>query len=519
MNTLILPILVPFFTMLVLALLNGYFRLEKVIAVLSTAGLTAWVLWLLFYVDTNGIQATIIGGWAAPWGVAFVADRLAVIMLALSTSLATIVQLYSFWTVTETQQKYFFYPFMQGILLGVNWAFITGDIFNLFVAYEVMLMASYGLMIVGASHAQVQQTFKYIAINSIGSTFFVVGCGVIYATTGTLNMADLAVRTAQLTGSQAVMVTAGSMLLLTVFALKAATFPLIYWLPDAYPIVPPGVNGYFAGILTKVGVYSLLRVFVMCFQQDGRELALDVLLVLSGFTMLLGVLGAMCQWDMRRLLSWHIISQVGYMVMGIGLAGHVDVRVVELAIAGTILHIAHNIIVKSSLFLIGGIAERIGGSQQLKELGGVIDLAPGLAGFFLIASLSLAGMPPFSGFLSKLVLTQAALAGSSYWIVTVAVITSFFTLYSMTKIWAYAFWGEHAKTKSTLSYRGMMAPTAILIAFTVFMGLWAQPFLELAQRAAGTIIKPDAYVLAVMSVKQMRQPLHHTDVVTSTVQH
>jgi multicomponent Na+:H+ antiporter subunit D len=519
MNNLILPLLVPFLTMLILALLNGYYRLEKIIAVLSTAGLTAWVSWLLFYVDANGIQVTIIGGWAAPWGIAFVADRLAVIMLALSTSLATLVQLYSFWTVTETQQKYFFYPLMQGMLLGVNWAFITGDVFNLFVAYEVMLMASYGLMIIGASPAQVQQTFKYIAINSIGSTFFVVGCGVIYSTTGTLNMADLAVRTAQLTGSQAAIVTASSMLLLTVFALKAATFPLIYWLPDAYPIVPTGVNGYFAGILTKVGVYSLLRVFVMCFQQDGRELALDVLLVLSGFTMLLGVLGAMCQWDIRHLLSWHIISQVGYMVMGIGLAGHVDTRVVELAVAGTILHIAHNIIVKSNLFLISGIIERISGSQQLKELGGIIDLTPGLAGFFLIASLSLAGMPPLSGFLSKLVLTQAGLAGESYLIVTIAVITSFFTLYSMTKIWSYAFWGEHTKNKPILSYRGMMLPTAALVIFTLFMGAWAQPFLDLAKRAASTIIKPDDYIQAVMSVKQIRKSLHHTDVAESTAPH
>lgn len=509
MHTLILPILVPFFTMLVLALFNGYFRIEKTLAVLSTASLTVWMLWLLFYVDTNGIQVAIIGGWAAPWGVAFVADRLAVIMLCLSTSLATLVQIYSFWTVTETQQRYFFYPLMQGMLLGVNWAFITGDVFNLFVAYEVMLMASYGLMMIGASPVQVQQTFKYIAINSIGSTFFVIGCGVIYATTGTLNMADLALRTAQLTGSQAAMVTASSMLLLVVFALKAATFPLIYWLPDAYPIVPPGVNGYFAGILTKVGVYSLLRVFVMCFRQDGRELALDVLLVLSGFTMLLGVLGAMCQWDIRRILSWHIISQVGYMLMGIGLAGNIDARIANLAIAGTILFIAHNIVVKSSLFLIGGIVERIAGSERIKEIGGVLDLAPGVAGLFIIAALSLAGLPPLSGFIGKFILAQTAIATQNYILVTVATITSFFTLYSMTKIWSYTFWGEHRQLKPALHYRGMMLPTAVLIAFTVFMGIWANPFLELAQRAASTITKPDAYIQAVMSVKQMRKPLHH----------
>jgi len=167
--------------------------------------------------------------------------------------------------------------------------------------------------------AQVRQALKYIAINSVGSTLFVVGCGVVYATVGTLNMADLAVRTAEITGQRAGMVTAASMLLLLVFALKAAVFPLIYWLPDSYPVVPPGVNGYFAGILTKVGVYSLLRVFVLCFRQEGHQFALDVLLFLSGLTMLLGVLGAMCRWDIRRILSWHIISQVGYMVMGIGL--------------------------------------------------------------------------------------------------------------------------------------------------------------------------------------------------------
>jgi len=195
MNSLILAILIPFFTALVLALLNGYRRLEKAVALCSSLALTAWVFWLLFYVDAHGVQVVVVGGWMAPWGVAFVADRLTCIMLCLSSGLGMLVQLYSFWTVTDEQQRYFFYPLMQAMLLGVNWSFITGDVFNLFVAYEVMLMASYGMMMVGASPAQVRQTLKYIAINSIGSTLFVAGCGVVYATVGTLNMADLAVRT------------------------------------------------------------------------------------------------------------------------------------------------------------------------------------------------------------------------------------------------------------------------------------------------------------------------------------
>ncbi len=504
MNSLILAILIPFLTALLLALLNGWTRLERAVAVLSSLGLTLWVFWLLRYVDQHGVQAVVIGGWAAPWGIAFVADRLACIMLALSSSLATLVQLYSWWTVTETQQRYFFYPLMQAMLLGVNWSFITGDLFNLFVAYEVMLMASYGMMMVGASAAQVRQTLKYIAINSIGSTLFVVACGVIYATVGTLNMADLAVRTAEITGPRAAMVTAGSMLLLLVFALKAATFPLIYWLPDSYPVVPLGVNGYFAGILTKVGVYSLLRVFVLCFRQEGSAFALDVLLFLSGLTMLLGVLGAMCRWDIRRILSWHIISQVGYMVMGIGLAGSADPRVVQLAVAGTIFYVVHHIVVKSCLFLVGGIAERVSGSQHLKQMGGVLDVAPGAAGLFIVAALSLAGMPPFSGFLSKFVLAQAGLAGGNYVVVTLAVVTSFLTLYSMSKIWSYAFWGQRPAESRPLRYRAMMVPTAVLVAFTILMGTWAQPFLGLATRAAETLTKPDEYVRVVLGVKQLR---------------
>jgi multicomponent Na+:H+ antiporter subunit D len=505
MNSLILAILVPFFTALILALLNGHRRLEKTVALLSSFGLTIWVFWLLFYVDAHGVQVVIIGGWKAPWGIAFVADRLTTIMLCLSTGLGTLVQLYSLWTVTEQQQRYFFYPLMQAVLLGVNWSFITGDVFNLFVAYEVMLMASYGVMMVGASPPQVRQTLKYIAINSIGSTLFVVGCGVVYATVGTLNMADLAVRTAQITGERAGMVTAASMLLLIVFALKAATFPLIYWLPDSYPVVPPGVNGYFAGILTKVGVYSLLRVFVLCFRQEGHQFALNVLLFLSGLTMLLGVLGAMCRWDIRRILSWHIISQVGYMVMGIGLAGSPDPRVVQLAVAGTIFYVVHHIVVKSCLFLVGGIAERVSGSQDLKHMGGILGVSPGVAGLFIVAGLSLAGMPPFSGFLSKFVLAQAGLAGGNYVVVAIAVITSFFTLYSMSKIWSYAFWREPTQERAALTYRGMMAPTAVLVAFTIAMGLFAQPFLGLASRAADTLTKPEEYIRTVLDATQNRR--------------
>lgn len=496
MNALILVVLVPFFTAIGLALLRGYPRLEKGVALAAAVGLTIYVFWLLHRVDTAGIQVTMLGGYLAPYGIAFVADRLACIMLCLSMTVGTVVLAYTCFTVTATQQRYFFYPFFHVLLLGVNWSFITGDLFNLFVAYEVMLIGSYGSMLVGGTRQQVRQTMMYVAVNLVGGALFVVGVALVYALVGTLNMADLAVRTAELRGMRAAAVTAASMVLLLVFALKAATFPVFFWLPDSYPVVPAGVNGYFAGLLTKVGVYSLLRVFVMVFRQDGHALASEILLVLSAFTMLLGVLGAICQWEIRRILSWHIISQVGYMVMGIGLT--VEPRLARAAVAATIFYVVHHIIVKSSLFLVAGVAERVTGRTRLAEMGGVVNRAPWAAGLFLVAALSLAGMPPFSGFLAKLAVLQVGLDGERYWVVLAAVVTSFLTLLSMMKIWTYAFWGRPRHPDTGAAWHGPAAATAVLVAITVALGLAAQPVLRLAGDAADEIVTPTAYVQAVL---------------------
>ncbi|HWP66953.1 MAG TPA: proton-conducting transporter membrane subunit [Candidatus Limnocylindria bacterium] len=496
MNGIVLVLIVPFFTAIALALLREHPRIEKTLAVAATVGLTVYVVWLLRYVDTHGVQAAVLGGFLAPYGIAFVADRLACIMLCLSMTVGTVVVAYTCFTVTPLQQRHFFFPFFQVLLLGVNWSFVTGDLFNLFVAYEVMLIGSYGAMMVGATRQQVRQTMMYVAVNLLGGGLFVVGIALVYALAGTLNMADLATRTTGLEGPRAAALTAASMVLLLVFALKAAAFPLFFWLPDSYPVVPAGVNGYFAGLLTKVGVYSLLRVFVMVFRQDGQALAIDVLLALSAFTMLLGVLGALCQWEMRRILSWHIISQVGYMVMGIGLAG--DAAVAPLAVAATIFYVVHHIVVKASLFLIAGVTEQVTGTGRLKQMGGVLGSAPIVAGLFLVAALSLAGMPPFSGFLAKLVVLRAGLADGQSAVVAVAVVTSFLTLLSMMKIWTYAYWGTPAGEHAPTGWRGPAAASAVLVAATVVLGSAAEPFLRLADAAAHDVVTPTAYVRAVL---------------------
>jgi multicomponent Na+:H+ antiporter subunit D len=497
MNSIVLFLLVPFVTALAQAMLNGRPRAERAIGVASTVGLAVWSFVVLGEVDANGIQVSMMGGHAAPYGISFVADRLACIMLCLSTSVGAVALVYSLSTVTEAQEKYFFHPLSQIALLGVNWSFLTGDLFNMFVAYEVMLIGSYGVMMVGASRAQVRQTLMYVAVNLVGGTLFVAGIALVYATTGTVNMADLARYTTGLTGERAAIVTTASMVLMLVFALEAAVFPVFFWLPDAYPVVPAGVNGFFAGLMTKVGVYSLLRVFVMTFRQEGNEVVTHTLLVLSGFTMILGVLGAVCQWDIRRILSWHVISQVGYMVMGVGLTS--NPALARMATAGTVFYIVHHIVVKSSLFLLGDLAEHVTGRRGLKHMGGAMVLAPAVAVMFFIAAVSLAGMPPFSGFLSKLLLIRAGLEGGNWIVVTLAIATGFLTITSMMKIWSYVFWGSpHESGTAPRNTFAMAAPASVLVATTIVLGIWAQPLLRLADATADDLVQPDAYVSAVL---------------------
>jgi multicomponent Na+:H+ antiporter subunit D len=505
-SSIVLFVLVPFVTAVVLALLNGHARAERAIGLASTAALAVWSFVVLGQVDADGIQVSMMGGHAAPYGISFVADRLSCIMLCLSTSVGAVALAFSLSNVTPAQEKYFFHPFFQIALLGVNWSFLTGDLFNLFVAYEVMLIGSYGVMMVGASRAQVRQTLMYVAVNLVGGTLFVAGIALIYATTGTVNMADLARYTAGLEGERAGIITTASMVLMLVFALKAAVFPVFFWLPDSYPVVPAGINGFFAGLMTKVGVYSLLRVFVMTFRQDGNEVVTHTLLVLSGFTMILGVLGAVCQWEIRRILSWHVISQVGYMVMGVGLAG--NPALARAATAGTVFYIVHHIIVKSSLFLLGDLAEHVTGKRGLKNMGGVVVLAPMVAVMFFVSAVSLAGMPPFSGFLSKLLLIRAGLDGGNWIVVAVAVATGFLTITSMMKIWSYAFWGSAgADAKATASF-AMAAPASLLVVATIVLGVWAEPLLTLAQSTADDLVEPDAYIAAVLAASTAGGEVH-----------
>src|SRR5690606_17099227 len=318
--------------------------------------------------------------------------------------------------------------------------------------------------------------------------------GILYGITGTLNMAHLSVQLAE--SDQTALVTVVAVLFMIAFGIKAALFPLFFWLPASYPVAPNAITALFAGLLTKVGVYALIRVFTLLFTQDVGYTH-SILLVLSGLTMVSGVLGAAAQNEFRRILSFHIISQIGYMVMGLALF-------TPLALAGAIFYIIHHIIVKTNLFLISGAVRRLQGSYELAQLGGLYRSRFGLAVLFLIPAMSLAGLPPLSGFWAKFVLIRASFETDQPVIAAVALVVSLLTLFSMTKIWAEVFWKPRPETApepprlSARMWGQLLAPIVSLATLTVLIGLFAEPVFALSFDAAEQLLSTREYVGAVL---------------------
>jgi multicomponent Na+:H+ antiporter subunit D len=342
---------------------------------------------------------------------------------------------------------------------------------------------------------------KYVTLNLSASALFLAAVGILYGLAGTLNMADLAVKFLYIEGFRPTgILTAVAMLFLVAFGIKSAIFPLFYWLPASYHTPPAAISALFAGLLTKVGVYAMIRVFTLIFIQDIGYTH-SILLVLAAFTMVTGVLGAIAQNEFRRVLSFHIISQIGYMIMGLALF-------TPLALAGSVFYIAHHIIVKTNLFLISGLVEHLQRSRLLKNMGGLYRTRPVLAALFLIPALSLAGIPPLSGFFAKLGLVQAGLDSRQYGVVAIALGVSLLTLFSMMKIWNEAFWkpdpsGEAPAPKPEMrdgraKSIAWLAPIALLAGVTLAISFGAGGFFTLALQAGEQLLDPLNYARAVL---------------------
>jgi multicomponent Na+:H+ antiporter subunit D len=486
----VLPVLVPLATAIACLALRPRRTAQRATSVLGALAHLAVAAALLARVDEAGIQVTQMGAWPAPFGISLVADLLAAIMVLLAGITGLAVVIYSLGSIDPAREAHGYHPLFHVLLMGVSMAFLTGDLFNLYVAFEVMLMASFALLALGGERAQLEGGVKYVTLNLLSSAVFLAAVGVLYGVAGTLNMADLALAVAR--GTAPGLVTTLACLFLVAFGIKAAVFPLFFWLPASYHTPPVAVSAIFAGLLTKVGVYALVRAFTLVFTSD-TAFTHGLILASAGLTMVVGVLGAASQGECRRILAFHSVSQVGYMVLGLGMT-------TPLALAGTVLYLAHHAVVKTSLFLVSGIVRRLGGSFTLPQLGGLYRARPGLALLFLVCAASLAGIPPASGFWAKVALVLAALQSGHELLAGVALGVGLLTLYSMTKIWNEAFWkeapeGAPAAGRLPLT---LVLPVALLAASTLAMGILAGPVFDLASRAAAQLADPSHYVRAVL---------------------
>ena len=512
---LVLPVALPLAVAVITLLMRRAPAAQKWVNLAGMSGLLLTAVLLMQRVSAEGIQATGWGGWPMPFGITFVGDHLSAIMVLISAIMAVAVAIYSMADMDEQRIKYGFYPFMNLLVAGVCGAFLTGDVFNLYVWFEVLLIASFCLMSLGNLREQLTANIKYVAINIVSSLFFLAGVGLLYGVTGSLNMAEIASVLAET--DRPGLLTTISMLFMVAFGIKAAIFPLYYWLPAAYHTPPPSVMALFAGLLTKVGVYALIRFFTLIFTQDVGYTH-TLLLWIAGFTMVSGVLGAAVQKDFRRILSFHIISQIGYMIMGLALF-------TPLALIGAIYYVVHNILAKSNLFLISGVANQLKGSFRLKKLSGLYAGYAGLSILFIISAFALAGFPPLSGFWGKLMLAIAALEAQEYIIVAVALAVGMMTMYSMTKIWMKGFMPGQAqepaangagaaagseeagngaatavatqpltKTQQVQLYTPIILIAGLIVGISIFIG----PVYTLGEAAATELLDTSFYIDAVL---------------------
>jgi len=494
-----LPIIVPLMTGTLTLLAWRSNILQKILSVVGSIALLIASIWLLVSVKEQGHVVMYMGGWVAPYGITLVADMLSAIMVLLTGMMAVAIAVFSLSSASASHERFGYYPLMHLLLAGVAGSFLTGDIFNLYVWFEVMLVASFALLILGGERAQMEGAVKYVTLNLLSSAIFLSAIGLLYGLVGTLNMADIALKLSQTEHTGLVDVIA--VMFMVAFGIKAAAFPLFFWLPASYHTGPVAVSALFAGLLTKVGVYALFRVFTLIFNQSP-EFTHQLLLWVAAFTMITGVLGAAAQFEFRRILSFHIVSQIGYMLLGLALF-------TPLAIIGGVFYIMHHIIVKTNLFLISGIAHRLLGTYDLKKLGGLYKSRPFLSVMFLIPALSLAGLPPLSGFFAKFIVIRAGVEAEAWVVTGVALVVGLLTLYSMIKIWAEAFWkklpdetdGSGLNQAMTPSLAALYLPVIILAACTLFIGLNGQPIYMMAEFSAQQLMNPAGYIEAVLGVK------------------
>ncbi|WP_232662374.1 Na+/H+ antiporter subunit D [Pseudonocardia sp. TRM90224] len=504
-----LPVLLPMLGAALTVLAGRSAALQRAIGIVTLTAVAVIAAVLLVNADAGGPIVAELGGWAPPVGIALVADRLSALLLLVSTLVTLAVLVYA---IDQRIVDYgrgaastTFHPMYLMLCAGVSLAYLTGDLFTLFVAFELMLTASYVLITRRTSAIRIRASMTYVTVSLMSSLLFLTAIAMVYAATGTVNLADIAGRIDTVPpGLRTVL----GLMLLVVFGIKAAIVPLHFWLPDSYPNAPGPVAALFAGLLTKVSFYALLRTQTLLF---SREEPWTLMLVLAVATMLVGALGALAQNDINRLLSFLLVSHIGFMLFGLAVFDAASV-------SGAALYAAHHITVLATLFLVSGLITRRTGTVALDQMGGLAKVSPALAALFAIPAMTLAGLPPTAGFVAKLALLQAGVAAGPWPTVVagVVVVASLLTLYALVRVWVRVFWGEpkppipdddpddEVIVGTARTSVPMYTATAGLVAVSLAIAVFAGPLSEVTGRAGTDLLDGGPYRSAVLGAEGER---------------
>lgn len=492
-NIIVLPLIVPVITAILLVFLREHVLLQRILSLCTFAFVVIISVVLLLEVHQQGVMRIDFSGWLPPFGILFVADSFAVLLVLVANIVAAICLLYAIFTIGEHYEKMYFYPFVLLMVAGVNGSFLTGDIFNLFVCFEVMLLASYALISLGGGKIQLREALKYVLINIVASWIFLVALAFLYGTIRTLNMAHISLRVME-AGADPLITTVG-LVFLIVFSLKAGLL-LFFWLPGSYSAPPTAIAALFAALLTKVGIYALVRTFTLLFTTN-IEVTHTILSVMAGLTIIAGCMGALAGRDVRTIASYNVLIGVGFIVAGLAIG-------TESALQGVTYYLMHDMVVKAMLFLAVGMMIYVTGETIIDKMSGLIRNYPFFGWLFFIMMCSLAGIPPLSGFLGKVLIGQGAIEGGNFVLLGLGFLSSLIVLYSLLRIFLSSFFGEtiiSIEDEKPLPKR-VVLPLTLLTVCTIGLGIGAEWMSPYVKDAAETLHTPSIYIDAVLNGEQ-----------------
>lgn len=497
----IAPIIIQFLISVTLMFLWKKVMAQRILSIIGSSFALIISIALFFQVWHYGTITKQAGNWEAPFGITLVSDTLSATLVLLTGIVGFSISVFAAGSVVNARARFGFFPILHFLFMGLCGSFLAGDIFNLYVWFEIIIISSFVLLTIGGEKAQIEGAVKYFTLNILASIIFLTAIAVLYGITGSLNMADLSLKIAAMEDRTLINICA--MIFFVGFGIKSAVFPLYFWLPASYHTPPHAVAAIFGGLLTKVGVYAMIRVFTLIFTLD--PFLENILVGVAILTLFSGAIGALVQRNLQKIFSYLIICHIGFMVAGLGMG-------TQIALAGAIFYMIHDIVVKANLFMVGGLLYRINGTSNIKRMGDMYARYPLISLVMAVPLFSLVGIPPLSGFWPKLSLIIGGLETGNYVLICFILFASFITLFIIAKVWAEVFWKKKEAETSPIQFRFYEAHTArekfLMLMPVIFLGIislgigfGAGPVQALSERISAELSDVSGYINVVLGDK------------------